>query len=286
MFHDLEDLSGFNASTTSPDSSARTKHTCPHCLGSGRYTGVRVHQDKEECFSCRGRGYFLQSTEARAKAKASRQANAAKKAAEARTAALAQITSAIGEAGYQWLANAGSWSSFYGDLFGKAMQYGSLTEKQLSAVVSGYQKQQVRDAERAAAKATREASAPVIELSRIRTLFDAALESGLAKPALIIGALRLSLAPATGNNAGSIYVKDDGAYAGKISLAGKFLAVREARAEIASELQALAADPLAALSAHGHATGQCSMCGRALSNPESVRLGIGPICGGRWSILK
>ena len=285
MFNDLEDLNEFYsaATTAAPE---RTKHTCPHCLGSGKYTGVRVHQEKEECFSCRGRGYFLQSPEARAKAKASRQANAEKKAADNRAAAVKQITAAVGEAGYQWLANAGSWSSFYADLYSKALQYGSLTEKQLAAVVSGYQKQLARDAERAAVKTAREASAPVIELSRIRELFDAALESGLNKPALVIGALRLSLAPATGKNAGSIYVKDNGNYAGKITPAGKFLAIREARAEIASELQALAADPLAALSAHGHATGNCSCCGRPLSNPESVRLGIGPICGGRWKILK
>lgn len=286
MFHDLEDLNSFNSAPTSSDPAARTKHTCPHCYGSGKYQGVRVHQDKEDCFACRGRGYFLQSPEARAKAKASRQANAEKKAAEARAAAVAQITAAIGEAGYQWLANAGSWSQFYGDLYSKALQYGSLTEKQLAAIVSGYQKQQVRDAERAAAKATREASAPVIELSRIRELFDAALESGLNKPALVIGALKLSLAPATGNNAGSIYVKDNGAYAGKISPTGKFFAIREARATIASELLAIATDPLAAMTAHGHQTGQCSCCGRALTNPESVALGIGPICGGRWKVMK
>jgi hypothetical protein len=284
MFNDLEDLNEFySAALAAPE---RTKHTCPHCLGSGKYTGVRVHQEKEECFSCRGRGYFLQSPEARAKAKASRQARLDKKAADNRSAAVEQITAAVGEAGYQWFANAGSWSSFYGDLHSKALQYGSLSEKQLAAVVSGYAKQQVRDAERTAAKASREASAPVIELSRISELFDAALNSGLLKPALMIGALRLSLAPATGNNAGSIYVKDNGNYAGKITPAGKFLALREARAEIAAELQALAADPLAALSAHGHATGQCSCCGRPLSNPESVRLGICPICGGRWKVLR
>lgn len=284
MFNDLEDLNEFHSAPTT--STERVQHPCPHCGGSGKYQGVRVHQEKSECFSCKGKGYFLQSPEARAKAKASRQASAAKKAADNRAAGAAQITAAVGEAGHQWLANAGSWSSFYGDLYSKALQYGALSEKQLAAVVNGYQKQQVRDAERAAAKASREASAPVIDLTRIRELFDAAQESGLLKPALVIGSIKLSLAPHTGNNAGCLYVKDNGSYAGKINPYGKFLALREARAEIASELQALAADPLAALSAHGHATGNCSCCGRPLSNPESVRLGIGPICGGRWKILR
>jgi hypothetical protein len=33
--------------------------------------------------------------------------------------------------------------------------------------------------------------------------------------------------------------------------------------------------------AFGHQTGQCCVCSRTLTNPESVALGIGPICGGR-----
>lgn len=283
MFNDLEDLNAFYAPSAPAE---KVKHTCPHCYGTGKYAGVRVHQEKEDCFSCRGRGYFTQSAETRAKARASRAASAEKKAAANRASAVEQITAAVGEAGYVWFQNAGSWSQFYGDLHSKALQYGSLSEKQLAAVVSGYQKQQVRDAERAAAKAARDASAPVIDLTRIRELFDAALESGLNRPGLAIGALRLSLAPATGNNAGCIYVKDNGAYAGKITPAGKFLGLREARQEIAAELQAIAADPLGAMTEHGHQTGQCSCCGRPLSNPESVRLGIGPICGGRWKVLR
>ena len=77
---------------------------------------------------------------------------------------------------------------------------------------------------------------------------------------------------------------DNGDYAGKISPEGKFFAIREARAEIAQELQTLAADPLAALTAHGHQTGSCSCCGRLLTNEESVRLGIGPVCRVRWGL--
>lgn len=33
--------------------------------------------------------------------------------------------------------------------------------------------------------------------------------------------------------------------------------------------------------AFGHQTGQCCVCSRTLTSPESVALGIGPICGGR-----
>ena len=35
--------------------------------------------------------------------------------------------------------------------------------------------------------------------------------------------------------------------------------------------------------AFGRRTGRCMMCGRTLTNPESIDAGIGPICGGRLS---
>ena len=259
------------------------QHPCGHCGGTGLYRGVRIHQEREDCFACRGKGYFLTSEADRKKARIQRVERKAKKEANNAESAKAQIVAAIGDAGYQWLVNA-TWSEFYQDLLGKARKYGELSEKQLACVVRGYAKQQERDAARNAARAEREANAPVIDLTRIRELFDSAQSNGLKKPALVINGLRLSLAPANGKNAGCLYVKDSGDYAGKISPEGRFFAIREARAEIAQELQALAADPLAALTAHGHNTGQCSCCGRLLTNAESVRLGIGPVCRVRWGL--
>jgi len=259
------------------------KHPCGHCGGTGLYRGVRIHQEREDCFACRGKGYFLTSEADRKKARIQRVERKAKKEANNAESAKAQIVAAIGDAGYQWLVNA-TWSEFYQDLLGKARKYGELSEKQLACVVRGYAKQQERDAARNAARAEREANAPVIDLTRIRELFASAQSNGLKKPALVVNGLRVSLAPANGRNAGHLYVKDSGDYAGKISPEGKFFAIREARAEIAQELQALAADPLAALTAHGHNTGQCSCCGRLLTNAESVRLGIGPVCRVRWGL--
>jgi DnaJ-class molecular chaperone len=40
---------------------------CSSCAGTGKYTGVRVHQDRTDCFVCRGKGYFLTSAADRAK---------------------------------------------------------------------------------------------------------------------------------------------------------------------------------------------------------------------------
>jgi len=194
------------------------------------------------------------------------------------------LTEALGEQGLTWLQNA-SWSQFYTDLFHKALQYGSLSERQLACVVKGWEKQQVRDAERNAARAAREANAPVIDLTKINGLFETAKGNGLKKPRLVCGSLRLSLAPLNGANAGCTYVKDQGEYAGKITAEGKFFAVRTARAEVAGELQEIAKDPLNAFKVHGQVTGNCSCCGRELTNADSIALGIGPICAEKWGLV-
>jgi hypothetical protein len=49
-------------------------------------------------------------------------------------------------------------------------------------------------------------------------------------------------------------------------------------AEIKAALDAIEADPKAALQAHGLATGSCGCCSRELTDPESISRGIGPIC--------
>lgn len=47
-------------------------------------------------------------------------------------------------------------------------------------------------------------------------------------------------------------------------------------------LDALLADPAAAAVEYGHRTGSCCICGRTLTDPESIAAGIGPICAGKF----
>jgi hypothetical protein len=280
MFEDIEtSLEDFLAEPTKQVK--REQFPCQACGGTGKYAGVRIHQDRSDCFTCKGRGFFYTSYDDRKKARIQRLERKAQKAFENACNGERQIKGAIGDAGYQWLV-AATWSSFYQDLLGKARKYGSLSEKQLACVVSGWAKQQVRDAERNAA---RDANAPVIDLTKINGLFDTAKGNGLKKPRLVCGSLRLSLAPLNGANAGCTYVKDQGEYAGKITAEGKFFAVRTARAEIAGELQEIAKDPLNAFKVHGQVTGSCSCCGRELTNKDSIALGIGPICADKWGLV-
>lgn len=56
---------------------------------------------------------------------------------------------------------------------------------------------------------------------------------------------------------------------------GRFLA------EALPELEKIEADPMGYAKEQGLLTGQCACCGRALTDPESISIGIGPICLGK-----
>jgi len=111
--------------------------------------------------------------------------------------------------------------------------------------------------------------------------FDRARTAGIASPGLRLGDFRFKLAPPAGKNAGAIYVTRNRTYLGKI-LYGRFHPVSECDQVTADAIVAAVADPLAAAVAYGRETGRCACCGRLLTDPDSVRVGIGPICQGRY----
>jgi hypothetical protein len=170
----------------------------------------------------------------------------------------------------QWLdANAAS-NSFAASLRASLMRYGSLTDRQLAAVQRSL-------APRAAAVSVGGAG-----FDRLVTAFGKAQASGLKRPKLHIAALTFSLAPLSGANAGALYVKDSGIYLGKITSGGEFYASRDCRTDQREQVETVARDPLAAAVQHGRTTGNCAVCSRPLSDPESVARGIGPICAERF----
>lgn len=78
-----------------------------------------------------------------------------------------------------------------------------------------------------------------------------------------------------GFNTGSAYVYyPTGAYAGKITPAGVF----NGDSKMAEALAKVAENPQQAAIAYGRQTGNCSCCGRELTDPVSIFGGIGPIC--------
>lgn len=120
--------------------------------------------------------------------------------------------------------------------------------------------------------------------TRIIAAFGAASAAGLKHPKFTVAAYVFKPAKAHSTNAGCIYVTRAGTYLGRITAEGGYFATREATAEDRAEVARIGADPLAAATMHGKATGSCSCCGRALENAESVALGIGPICRAKWGL--
>lgn len=179
-----------------------------------------------------------------------------------------------------WIEAKASSFDFAASLFGAILRHGDLTANQYDAVERCIERDKAREAQRAAGPA----QSANVSAARISAAFHAATESGLRRPRITISGFQLSLAPATGRNPGAIYVKDNGQYVGKV-VGGVFYPGRDFNGERLAALQAVFADPAAAARNHGLETGECSCCGRLLTDPESVRKGIGPICEGRfgWS---
>ena len=276
---------GLNAATV-----ARFEEPCFKCRGSGHW------RPGYPCFRCKGTGklYYKTSPEVRAEQKKRRDE---KKKADAL---------AMFEKGADWLnanpdvkeylkdeaAKDNQYAGFSKSMLEALYKYGHLTPKQEAAVRGGMarkagwaEKNKAANAERDARTADAE-----LDLTGLLTAFAAAVASGLKAPKLTVGNLRITRAKDNSRNPGHLYVNlnapdyEDRTYLGKINPAGEFFAGRDCTDEIFNDVKKLSGDVLAAAQAHGALTGSCSMCNRELTNEESVRLGIGPICRGKWGL--
>ena len=171
---------------------------------------------------------------------------------------------------YKWLVD-NQRNNFAASLMSALEKWGRLSEKQIGAVTK---------------IVARDAAKPVkIDLSAVLEKFANAQAAGLKRPKLRLEGLCISLAG--GNNAGWLYVKNGPAwedtYLGKVNpQTGEFFRSRDCSDADIERLLNVADDVLAAAVAYGQETGQCSACGRELTNPESIAAAIGPICADRF----
>lgn len=278
------DAPAFAKRALSNATSTRTfEQPCAKCSGTGRFVGY-TGRVLGNCYTCKGTGVIRTKTDPKV-LEANRAKAADKRAqqdAEAKAACEAWLGANPAEA--EWLREAaGRGFEFAASLWEALRKYGRFTEKQEAAVRNAAAKSAERKAQWAAEKAAREEGAATLSLSKIRDGFDSALQH-LKRPKLRIADVQFSLAPASGRNAGCIYVvrASDDTYLGKITPEDKFITSRDCTAADSELVARVAADPAAAAEAHGHEYGHCSCCGRELTNPESVARGIGPICADRW----
>lgn len=248
----------------------------------GRFVGY-TGRVLGECFKCKGKGVlqFKTSPEERAKAAVARDRKAEDKAVKLQNDRQAWID-ANGD-DFAWMKAKEESFEFARSMYDALMKYGSLTEKQHATVT----RLRLADAERAAARKAeaeaRAANAPVVDAGRIEQAFAHAQGKGVKRPRMTLDGFKISLAPATGRNAGALYVvrKADDQYLGKI-MDGRFSRVRECDAETEAHVVRIINDPKGEAIAYGQRTGNCCICNRELTNHASIDAGIGPICAEKF----
>ena len=131
-------------------------------------------------------------------------------------------------------------------------------------------------------------------LPRVRSLIDAAAESGLRFPKINLTTpdgkrVRLSRAGDRSRAPGVVHITDgrpydNNTYYGKLYTDGVFLPSRSATPDIIEFLESLDADPEATASAYGTRTGNCCFCTRQLTDGRSVAVGYGPVCAENFGL--
>jgi hypothetical protein len=249
------------------------KEPCKKCHGRGKFIGYTGYS-LGDCFSCKGAGFheFKTSPQYRLNARTS---TAARK--ERQATATIEAFAAEYAAEHAWMVKTAPRFEFAQSMLDAVVKFGSLTEKQLAAV----QKCVAKDVERNTERAARVEAAPQVDISKIEVSFANAMAKGIKRPKLRLAEFKFSPAPATGNNAGAIYIKAGETYLGKIA-GGKLFKSRECDESTEASILVAAADPEAAAIAYGRKFGQCAICSRELSNQESIDRGIGPICAEKF----
>ena len=182
-----------------------------------------------------------------------------------------------------WLEANAARSTFAQSLLQSLARYGSLTPNQLAAV----ERNILRDQERATSPRAQRVDATIngTGFEKMVEGFKRAHAAGLKRPKLRVDDLRFSLAKETSVNAGYIYVKAGETYLGKISPRGEWSRSYDCSEIEHTRVQEIARDPFGALVEYGHRTGNCGICSRPLSDPESVERGIGPVCAAKYGWL-
>lgn len=248
---------------------------CSKCRGSG-FIGAYAFREQGRCYQCDGKGVLTFKTP-----KAVRDANKIKAAAR-RERKLDENLAAVEEefpALKTWWT--GSTFEFAISIRESARKFGHLTPGQLKAALKCAEKFSLAKEARTQSATVRAEAAPAVDIDAIQRAFERAKAKGLKYPKmyLIGGDMKLcfSRAPDAGKNAGAIYVKENGAYLGKVA-GGKFFKSYDCTPAQANSVEAACSDPENAAIAYGKRFGVCSACNRDLTDPESVARGIGPIC--------
>ena len=281
LFDDIASDQLATSETSKKREANATEHPCEHCAGTGKWRGGTNRHGSKVCFACNGKGFFKSSAADRQKARFQRREREDRK----REKNIEEFDKEFPGV-RAFLIQASGWSQFAASMHESISKWGGLSQKQFGAV----NKMMAKAAERTQ---EREASFVDIDATRIREMFDHALEKGKKRRALlaaafegdkVVGELKLTPASPNGKNPDAIWVRADGDFVGGIMGDGKFKPRRDAPAWVADTIQKVASDPEGQARLFGQVTGVCCCCGRELTDKHSIEAGIGPICAGNWGL--
>lgn len=169
-----------------------------------------------------------------------------------------------------------SWNDFAHSIITQLTtgKYRTITENQLNAVLRMKNKAN-----------SKQVSSLVFDISKLVDAYETVKSNGLKRFRFIVGNLRISSAPESGVNAGHFYVKEDDNYIGKIKPNGESALFSNVDSLVIDKLHEIFDDPIGEAIKHGKGSGECSCCGRELTDQESIDRGIGPICAKNWGWL-
>lgn len=256
---------------------------CGKCGGSGVYRGPSPYGP--QCFPCGGTGRFVYSTSREQRAKAREQA-AARKARKADAAWQAFADDEANGEIVRWIEAQRGRFGFAASMYEAVRKYGSLTEGQVRAISKCIARDADREAQRAEQREQADRLATKLDTDLVGEALRRACENGLKWPKLRFQGFRFSLAGENSRNPGATYVtsSNEGTYLGKIGRDGRFSASRDCTEALAGDIARVVADPSKAAREYGLEIGKCSCCGRQLTDPSSVAMGIGPICANRFGL--
>jgi hypothetical protein len=130
-------------------------------------------------------------------------------------------------------------------------------------------------------------------LAGLRDLFAKA-SAKLKRPAIVLtipgtgDEVKVSLAGPGSRYHGQLMIASpdfgSGVYYGRVTQEGEFFSGRSYSAAVRELLTDLANDPAATASRHGHLTGNCCFCRKALKDDRSTTVGYGPVCAARFGL--
>ncbi len=254
---------------------------CSACGGTGVWVGTYGYGVRKQCFKCKGTGKLTFKSTA-AERQASRDYSRARKVKQSATIAEKRVHWVeANPMEAAWLEKKNGTWEFATSLAQALAKYGYLTEGQLGGIRKCIQRDAERTATKVAETSARQASAPVVSIAAVETAFETAMSKGIKRPKMRLASFKLSLAPATGANAGAVYVKEGENYLGKVK-DGRFFRSFTCTTETEAQIVEVCSDPKNAAIAYGRRTGSCAICARELTNHASIDLGIGPICAEKY----